>query len=190
MEFMTGVNQKEVKEISDLAVYLGEKVKVNGTIHTIRDMGTVVFVILRKREGLLQLVLDESVNKIDKHSLKEGAAIEAFGLVTENEKAPNGIEISMEEVIILSEPAEPMPVPINKWKMNIALETNLNLRPVTLRNIRERANSEYRKPLFVDFVIFYMRMDLLKFTHLKSVPKGLKVGQIFSRWIISTNLRY
>lgn len=176
MEFMTGVNQKEVKEISDLAVYLGEKVKVNGTIHTIRDMGTVVFVILRKREGLLQLVLDESVNKIDKHSLKEGAAIEAFGLVTENEKAPNGIEISMEEVIILSEPAEPMPVPINKWKMNIALETNLNLRPVTLRNIRERAKFRIQEAIVRGFRDFLYENGFTEIHTPKISSKGAEGG--------------
>ena len=53
MEFMTGVKEKETLELSELLEEgrLGEEVKVNGAVHTIRDMGTVAFVILRKREG-------------------------------------------------------------------------------------------------------------------------------------------
>ena len=58
MEFMTGVKEKETLELSELLEEgrLGEEVKVNGAVHTIRDMGTVAFVILRKREGLVQCV--------------------------------------------------------------------------------------------------------------------------------------
>ena len=58
MEYLTGVKPKETKEISELLeqAEAGAKVKVNGAVHTIRDMGTVAFVILRKREGLLQCV--------------------------------------------------------------------------------------------------------------------------------------
>lgn len=49
MEFMTGVKEKETLELSELLEEgrLGEEVKVNGAVHTIRDMGTVAFVILR-----------------------------------------------------------------------------------------------------------------------------------------------
>ena len=56
MDYLTGVKPKETLEISELLeqVKPGQKVKVNGAVHTIRDMGTVAFVVLRKREGLLQ----------------------------------------------------------------------------------------------------------------------------------------
>lgn len=49
MEFMTGVKEKETLELSELLEEgrLGEEVKVNGAVNTIRDMGTVAFVILR-----------------------------------------------------------------------------------------------------------------------------------------------
>ena len=49
MEFMTGVKEKETLELSELLEEgrLGEEVKVNGAVHTIRDMGTVAFVILK-----------------------------------------------------------------------------------------------------------------------------------------------
>ena len=50
MEYQTGVKKKDTLEITELLnAKTGEAVKVNGAVHTIRDMGTVAFVILRKR---------------------------------------------------------------------------------------------------------------------------------------------
>ena len=61
MEFMTGVKEKETLELGQLLEedMLGKKVRVNGAVHTVRDMGTVAFVVLRKRDGLLQCVYEE-----------------------------------------------------------------------------------------------------------------------------------
>ena len=142
MEYLTGVKPKETKEISELLeqTEAGTKVKVNGAVHTIRDMGTVAFVILRKREGLLQCVYEEGGADFELKDIKEAATVEVEGVLEENEKAPNGIEIRMESVKILSEPEdEMMPLAISKWKLNTSLEAKLNYRPISLRNIRERA---------------------------------------------------
>lgn len=141
MEFLTGTLQKETREITELMQpeLEGTLVRVNGAIHTIRDMGTIAFVVLRKREGLLQCVYDETEADFSLKDLKEADTIEAEGLLMRSDRAPGGIEIRLRRVKILSEPAEPMPVPIARKKMNITLETCLDLRPVTLRNIRERA---------------------------------------------------
>ena len=45
MEFMTGVNKKDTVEISEILAgdFEGKTVKVNGAVHTIRDMGEVAF---------------------------------------------------------------------------------------------------------------------------------------------------
>ena len=40
------------------------------------------------------------------------------------------------EITVLSRPAEPMPLAIDKWKLNTSLEAKLNLRPIALRNIQ------------------------------------------------------
>ena len=120
MEYLTGVKPKETKEISELLeqTEAGTKVKVNGAVHTIRDMGTVAFVILRKREGLLQCVHEEGSADFELKDIKEAATVEVEGVLEENEKAPNGIEIRMESVKILSEPEdEMMPLAISKWKL-------------------------------------------------------------------------
>lgn len=66
MEYVTGVSKKETVEISEILSgdFEGKQVKVNGAVHTIRDMGEVAFVILRKREGLLQCVFEEGKIKV------------------------------------------------------------------------------------------------------------------------------
>lgn len=157
MEFVTGVKKKETLELSELleAGRIGTEVRVNGAIHTIRDMGTVAFIILRKREGLVQCVYEEGVSKFSLKDVKEADTVEVSGMLEQSEKAPNGIEIRLGELKILSEPAEPMPLPISKWKLNTSLEAKLNYRPISLRNIRERAKFRIQEGIvrgFRDFL--------------------------------------
>ena len=141
MEFMTGIKEKETMEIPALLAMPkeGETVKIHGTVHTIRDMGEVAFVVLRKRDGLLQCVYEEGTSKYDLKALKEEAAVELSGRLHKEERAPHGIEIRMDTLTILSEPAAPLPLPISKWKLNTSLEAKLNMRPISLRNLQERA---------------------------------------------------
>lgn len=141
MEFMTGIKEKETMEIPALLAMPkeGEIVKIHGTVHTIRDMGEVAFVVLRKRDGLLQCVYEEGTSKFDLKALKEEAAVELSGRLHKEERAPHGIEIRIDTLTILSEPAAPLPLPISKWKLNTSLEAKLNMRPISLRNLQERA---------------------------------------------------
>lgn len=158
MEYLTGVAKKETLEISELLAgdLAGQKVKVNGAVHTIRDMGTVAFVVLRKREGLLQGVYEEGIAGFDLKDLREADAVEIEGTLEKNEKAPNGIEIRMESLRILSEPeADMMPLAISKWKLNTSLDAKLNYRPIALRNVRERAKFKLQEGItraFRDFL--------------------------------------
>ena len=158
MEYYTGVAQKKTMEISELfrEAKAGDTVRVNGAVHTIRDMGTVAFVILRKREGLLQAVYEEGTAQFPLKDLKEAATIEAEGVLEKNEKAPQGIEIRIRSVRTLSEPAdERMPLAISKWKLGTSLEAKLNYRSISLRNVRERAKFRIQEGLtraFRDFL--------------------------------------
>ena len=179
MEYLTGVKPKETKEISELLeqAEAGAKVKVNGAVHTIRDMGTVAFVILRKREGLLQCVYEEGSADFELKDIKEAATVEVEGVVEENEKAPNGIEIRMESVKILSEPEdEMMPLAISKWKLNTSLEAKLNYRSISLRNIRERAKFRIQEGLTRAFRDFLYSQEFTEIHTPKIGAKGAEGG--------------
>ena len=179
MEYLTGVKPKETKEISELLeqTEAGTKVKVNGAVHTIRDMGTVAFVILRKREGLLQCVYEEGSADFELKDIKEAATVEVEGVLEENEKAPNGIEIRMESVKILSEPEdEMMPLAISKWKLNTSLEAKLNYRSISLRNIRERAKFRIQEGLTRAFRDFLYSQEFTEIHTPKIGAKGAEGG--------------
>ncbi len=158
MEYLTGIEKKDTLEISELLVgeREGTKVKVNGAVHAIRDMGTIAFIILRKREGLLQGVYEEGVSGFSLKDVREAETIEIEGVLEKNEKAPQGIEIRMESLRILSEPEdERMPLAISKWKLNTSLDAKLNYRSISLRNIRERAKFKLQEGItraFRDFL--------------------------------------
>ncbi len=141
MEYLTGKTEKDTREISEILAEEqdGQEICIHGAIHKIRDMGEVAFIILRKREGLVQTVYEEGQTNIPLKELTEEMTVEVTGMVAAEERAPHGFELRLRTVKILSRPAETMPVAINKWKMNASLETRLDLRPLTLRNVRERA---------------------------------------------------
>jgi len=142
MEFISGIRKKDCCELKDLLEKRStEPVKLNGCIHSIRDMGEFAFVLVRKRDGLVQCVLEKANPNCTINNLKEGMAIELEGVLNQEERAPHGFEIRIDRVKVLSAPKEGaiFPLPISKWKMNASLEAKLEYRPISLRNIRERA---------------------------------------------------
>ena len=149
MEYMDGTWKKETTAWETL---LGnplpdEKAVVEGAVHSIRNMGDVAFVILRRREGIFQTVLEKETAEISVHDLKEGMTLRIRGILREEQRAPHGRELKIDSVQILSSPSEPMPLAIDKWKLNTSLEAKLNMRPVALRNIRERAKFRIQEGL-------------------------------------------
>ena len=141
MEFMTGKKEKEVLDLA--AVFAdgmeGREVKVNGAIMSVRNMGDIAFVILRKRNGVLQTVYEKGVTDADFAELREETFVEVSGVLRKEERAPRGMELRLKSVRILSKPEEPMPIAVSKWKMSASLEAKLDMRSLTLRNLRERA---------------------------------------------------
>ena len=141
MEFLTGRKEKEVLELKSLLSYgkTGQEVKVNGAVMNIRNMGDIAFIILRKRDGVLQTVFEKGVTKDELSQLKEETFVEVTGFVEPEERAPHGVELRLTGVRILSRPEAPVPIAVSKWKMGASLEARLDMRPLTLRNVRERA---------------------------------------------------
>ena len=77
MEFVTGVRKKETLELSKVLApqSLDQEVLTDGSIYSIRNMGEIAFVILRKRDGLLQTVWEEGKTNLSISELKEGDCI-------------------------------------------------------------------------------------------------------------------
>ena len=178
MEFLTGVKEKETTSISEILSgdYVGKTVKMNGAVHNIRDMGEFAFVILRKAEGLVQCVYEEGKTEFDLKDLKEESAVEVTGVIALEERAPQGFELRLTGIRVLSEPAETMPIAINKWKMNTSLETRLSLRPVSLRNVRERAKFKIQEGIVRGFREFLSSQGFTEVHTPKIVSRGAEGG--------------
>ena len=175
MEYLEGVKKAKTLEIGELLLQAeGTEVKVNGAVHTIRDMGNVAFVILRKRDGLVQCVFEEGVTAFDLKELKEASAVEVLGTIRKEERAAHGIEIRLKEIKVLSEPDEPLPLPISKWKLNTSLEAKLNMRPISLRNVRERAKFKIQEGLVRGFRDFLYEQG---FTEIHTPKLGAKSAE-------------
>ena len=178
MDFIKGIKQTDTLELTQLLELEIENqtVKVNGMVHTIRNMGNVAFIILRKREGLVQCIYEEGISQFDLKDVKEGAAVEITGVVTNSEKAPNGIEIRIKALLILSEPEKPLPLAISKWKLNTSLEAKLNYRSVSLRNIRERAKFKIQEGIVRGFRDFLYQQGFTEIHTPKIGAKGAEGG--------------
>ena len=149
---------------------------MNGAVHNIRDMGEFAFVILRKAEGLVQCVYEDGKTDLDLKELKEESAVEVTGVVALEERAPQGFELRLTGIRVLSQPAETMPIAINKWKMNTSLETRLSLRPVSLRNVRERAKFKIQEGIVRGFREFLSSQGFTEVHTPKIVSRGAEGG--------------
>ena len=149
MEFLDGSWKKEVSSWDALMgeELLNQEAILEGAIHSIRNMGDVAFVIIRRREGLFQTVFVNEDVDFSIHNLKEGMTVRVKGVVNKEERAPHGRELHIREIQVLSSPAEPLPLAIDKWKLNTSLEAKLNYRSLSLRNIQERARFKIQEAL-------------------------------------------
>ena len=113
---------------------VGQTVTVMGWVQTRRNLGALIFVDLRDRSGLLQIVFDENVigkEGFDKaYTLRNEYVIAVVGKVTKRSGAVNAnlktgeIEIVAEQLRILSESETP-PFPIEE---NISTKEDLRLK--------------------------------------------------------------
>lgn len=108
-------------------------VTLHGMVHALRDLGGVTFLTLRTREGLIQCVCPRRPEGV-----REECAVSVSGLLRPEPRAPGGAELAEARFTVLSRLAAPPPVPLSK-KSPLSLDTELSLRPVTLRAPRARA---------------------------------------------------
>ena len=178
MEFVNGVKEKRVLDIKEVleGEYEGKEIRMNGAVHTIRHMGEVAFVILRKSRGLVQCVYEAGGTNFDIRDLKEESAVEVMGVVKAEERAPQGFEIRLKEIRVLSQPAEPLPLAVSKWKLNTSLETKLSLRPISLRNVRERAKFKIQEGIVRGFRDYLLSQGFTEIRTPKIVARGAEGG--------------
>ena len=175
MEFITGLKQQEEAELEDLLkAEGGTTIILEGAVHSIRDMGEIAFVILRKREGLIQTVWEEGKTDMELSEIREGDYIHVTGQIKDEERAPHGKEVRLSTIRHLSHVSCPLPLPIDKWKLNTSLEAKLDRRSLSLRNIRERARFHIQEGIVRGFRDFLYEQG---FTEIHTPKIGAKSAE-------------
>lgn len=172
---------------------VGRRVTAAGWVQTKRDMGGVIFIDLRDREGTLQVVFNaERLPKADfalAEGLKNESVIEVSGLIrirdeeTRNPKIATGtIELGAESLAVLSE-AQPLPFAVDD---DTPVREDLRLkfrfldirRPLMYRNLKFRHETQKTVEGFLESEGF-LSVETPILT--KSTPEGARDYLVPSR---------
>ena len=173
--------------------YSGKKVKVAGWVQTIRAHGKILFIDLRDKSGLVQIVFSPKPTlKVYglARSLKPEWVVEVIGEVNkrpEGMKNPKiktgGIEIQAESLEVLSK-SKTLPFPIDTPGYEINEEKRLKYRYLDLRRERMRKNLEVRQKVIQFVRDFLIKEDFIEIETpilTKSTPEGARDFLVPSR---------
>lgn len=114
----------------------GSSVTLEGWVQTIRNQGKILFIIIRNEYGLFQGVLlnkNKEVFDIGKNVTHE-SVIQMSGTVKIQEAAPQGVELLIDSIIVLSNADAQLPIPVSEHAENEAdLQNRLDWRWIDLR---------------------------------------------------------
>ncbi|MBQ7926199.1 MAG: aspartate--tRNA(Asn) ligase [Lachnospiraceae bacterium] len=134
MKKIEGKITKRGPESWELLNYLGESIRIQGSIYKIRKMKGFSFVLLRTKRDIIQCIAGEELQLP-----MEECCVELLAQVVEENRSKRGFELHILEVQVLSTPAEESPIVINQKLVDTSLENLLDYRPITLRNEKQRA---------------------------------------------------
>ncbi len=137
----------------EIVKYEGEEVELKGWVDSRRDHGGLIFIDIRDRGGLAQVVFnpkkDKKLHEVAEELRPEWVVAVRGEVVKrpkgmENEKIPSGdYEILVKELNILNE-AQTLPIAINGDGYDINEETRMKYRYLDLRRERMRRNLRLR----------------------------------------------
>ncbi|GAC1372622.1 MAG: aspartate--tRNA(Asn) ligase [Candidatus Saccharimonadales bacterium] len=127
--------------IAELPTQIGKKTSVRGWLHKRRDLGGMIFAVLRDRSGVVQAIIMNKTEQDKLSGLQNGTVLRIEGDVVEEKRAVGGVELHSPVLTIISPVTEVMPIEIDKpldhksENFDVLFEN----RVVGLRNLNERA---------------------------------------------------
>lgn len=164
---------------SEFCNYVGKEITVTGTVHNVRAMGFGAFVILRTARETIQCVYDAAASDYKMpDTVVEGACVRLTGIVASSATKDGSLryELQIRNIVILSSPAAIMPVVISKKEVQCDLPTNLDNRPVTLRNPKQRAVFKLQEGIQRGFREYLMKQGFTEVHTPKINFKGAEGG--------------
>jgi aspartyl-tRNA synthetase len=135
-------NEYRSHYISELSAQLaGKEVRLAGWIHEVRDIGNIVFLLLRDHSGIIQVTAkkdstDDAVMK--SMLLPKESVVSVLGTVVESKQSKKGIEIKPNSIRNLNPLNATIPFEVT-GKVPADLDVRLNYRYVDLRRLHTTA---------------------------------------------------
>ncbi len=125
--------------VNQIKKHLGEKITLSGFVETLRKQGGIAFLILRDIKGTVQTVILKS--NTDSFAIIQDLSLESvitiIGEAKENPQAPNGIEVLVDSIEVLSRAEPELPIPVDeKGEGETNLDTRLDWRYLDLRKAK------------------------------------------------------
>lgn len=169
---INGNIESKYTEPEELKNFIGQNVLLRGVIYKIRLMSGFAFVLLKTRCRLIQCIYGEEFSGFELQELKENMGVVLAGAVVAEERSRSGYEVRIKGYQCLSKAAEELPVVINNNEVKATMETLLDYRPITMRNMKEQAVFKIQEGLCRGFRDFLFRN---RFTELHT-PKIVYAG--------------
>jgi aspartyl-tRNA synthetase len=171
---------------------VGEHVVLNGWVDTRRDLGGIIFIEMRDRYGIMQVVFEPTFNETAHHQAKDlrhEFVIAVEGTVrkrpagTENPALPTGlVDVMVDKLIILNEAKTP-PFPI-KDETDVNEDIRLKYRYLDLRRPRMQRNLMMRHKMYLLTREYFDRNNFIEVETpvlMKSTPEGARDFLVPSR---------
>ncbi|MBS5934521.1 MAG: aspartate--tRNA(Asn) ligase [Clostridiales bacterium] len=172
MKEMTGIIEEKTIEPEQFGEYIGNTIKVHGSIYKIRKMSGFAFVLLRTKRDIIQCVYGEEFSAFPLSEIAEECCVIITANVVKEERSKTGVELRLVDVEVLSRPVMESPIVINNKKVDTSIENLLNYRPITLRNEKERAIFKIQEGLCQAFRAY---LTMQRFTEIHT-PKIVYAG--------------
>ena len=184
---------KRTHTCADLSVSdLGQNVKLNGWISKSRDLGGLIFIDLKDRYGITQIVFNEETNreafdKVKPLGIQDVIGIEGTVVARPdeaiNKDLPTGrIDVEVSHIKIYNE-ADPMPFDVND-RYSAMEENRLKFRYLELRTDEMQDNLKVRHETALSVRNFLSRENFLEIETpilMKSTPEGARDFLVPSR---------
>ena len=180
MDKISGKVTTDTISFAEFKNHDGEIVSIRGYVHRIREMTGFSFVIIRTARDTVQCVYAPEFSDYRwDEKICEEACVKVTGKVVSSKDAKGNdrYELQIHNVEILSLPADRLPIVINKKQLdNIGLSTVLDLRPVSMRNPKERAIFKLQEGIARGFREYLMKEGFTEIRSPKIVFAGAEGG--------------
>ncbi len=124
---------------TELRQHAGQRVRLAGWLHRLRQLSHVSFLILRDGQGLAQVVINDAEQAAWLAHVHPETVLLVEGNVVAEPQAPGGVELHQPQIEVLAPAVAAPPFDMFRPNLKAQLPTILDHAPLALRHPRQRA---------------------------------------------------